>query len=65
MSVSSLLTAVEVAQMLGVHKKWVYRHASTAADPLRPVVPAVDLGGTIRFRRESIERFIDEQERRG
>ena len=57
-----LLTATEVAEICGVEKRWVYRHASTAESPLQPVIPAVNLGGVVRFRPETLLRFIEECE---
>jgi excisionase family DNA binding protein len=55
-----LLTVEQVAQMLGMSGAWVYQHSSGAR---RPLLPSVRLGRSIRFRRESLERFVAEMER--
>jgi excisionase family DNA binding protein len=51
-----LLTAEEVAVMLGVPKSWVY------AASRRGELPTVPLGRYKRFRPEAIEHWIQEQE---
>jgi excisionase family DNA binding protein len=53
---SRLLTASEVAEMLGVQTSWVY------AASRRGELPTVKLGRYRRYRREAIERWIEEQE---
>ena len=55
-----LLTVTEVAQRLSVSPAWVREHASGRR---RPVLPVVRLGKLIRFRRESVEEFIQACER--
>ena len=49
-----LLTAAEVASMLGVPTSWVYER--------RGVVPTVALGRYRRFREEAIERMLERLE---
>jgi excisionase family DNA binding protein len=51
-----LLTINEVAEWLGVSKAWVYDHATRK----KPFLPCVRFGELTRFRREEIERFIQE-----
>ena len=55
-----LLTINEVAEWLGVSKAWVYDHVTRK----RPSLPCVRFGELTRFRREEIERFIQEHARR-
>jgi excisionase family DNA binding protein len=52
-----LLTAAEVASLLGVPKSWVYERSRQG------VIPTVELGRYRRFREEAIARMIDELER--
>jgi excisionase family DNA binding protein len=54
--VSSLLTAQEVAALLGVPVSWVYMQTRSGR------VPTVKLGRYYRYRREAIEAWIVEQE---
>jgi excisionase family DNA binding protein len=54
-----LLTIKEVAEWLGVSNAWVYDHATRK----KPFLPCVRLGELTRFRREEIERFIQEHAR--
>jgi excisionase family DNA binding protein len=54
-----LLTAAEVASMLGVPRTWVYDHARAGR------IPTVPLGRYRRFRVEAIEAWVEELERRG
>lgn len=56
---SELLTAEEVARMLGVTTAWVYDQSR------RGTIPTVTLGRYRRYRRESIERWVVELEERG
>jgi excisionase family DNA binding protein len=51
-----LLTAEEVAEMLGMGVDWIYEQAR------RGRIPVVRLGRYLRFRRESIEKWLDENE---
>ena len=51
-----LMTPREVAGWLRVSVAWVLDHASRRA----PRLPSVKLGKAVRFRREDVERFIDE-----
>jgi excisionase family DNA binding protein len=53
---SRLLTINEVAEWLGVSRAWVYDHVSRK----KPFLPCVRFGEVTRFRREEIERFIQE-----
>lgn len=49
----SLLTAAEVAQMLGVPKSWVYKQSRKGR------IPTVTLGRYRRYRAEAITRWIE------
>ena len=51
-----LLTIADVAAWLGVSKSWVYDHTTRK----RPFLPCIRLGDMTRFRREDIEKFIEE-----
>jgi excisionase family DNA binding protein len=51
-----LLTADEVAELLGMTTSWVY------AASRKGELPTVKLGRYRRYRREAIERWIEEQE---
>ena len=48
----SLLTASEVAELLGVPKSWVYEQSRTGR------IPTVTLGRYRRYRREAIEEWL-------
>lgn len=56
-----LLTAEEVASMLGVSLRWVYQHSNGSR---RPKIPCIRIGEedsrrpSYRLRRASIEEFI-------
>lgn len=52
----SLLTAAEVAELLGVPVSWVYEQSR------RGGIPTVTLGRYRRFRREAIERWVEGME---
>lgn len=56
-SPSSLLTAGEVAELLGVPRSWVYEQSR------RGSMPTVTLGRYRRYRREAILQWISELER--
>src|SRR5262249_8867964 len=51
------LTAADVAEMLRVSEKSIYRWA--ARDP---TMPALRIGGTVRFRAERLERGLRDRE---
>ena len=53
----SLLTAAEVAEMLGVPTSWVYEQSRAGR------IPTVTLGRYRRYRREAIEEWLREIER--
>ncbi len=53
---SSLLTASDVADLLGVPESWVYEQSR------RGRIPTVTLGRYRRYRREAIEAWIAEIE---
>lgn len=57
MSTSLLLTADDLADLLGVHVQWVYKQVR------RGRIPHVKLGRSLRFRREAIDAWLKEQER--
>ena len=52
----SLLTASEVADLLGVLKSWVYEQSRAGR------IPTVTLGRYRRYRREAIEQWVDQLE---
>jgi len=54
-----LLTASEVAELLGVPKSWVYEQSRTGR------IPTVTLGRYRRYRREAIEAWLREIEHAG
>lgn len=54
---AQLLTAEDVADMLGIGKDWIY------AEVRANRIPHVRLGRYVRFRAESIEQWIRELER--
>ncbi len=49
---NSLLTAAEVAELLGVPASWVYEQAR------RGRIPTITLGRYRRFRRQAIEAWV-------
>jgi excisionase family DNA binding protein len=51
---SPLLSVAEAATYLGMSKDWVY-------DRLRSIVPHVKIGGSLKFRREDLDRYIASQ----
>lgn len=55
----NLLTASEVAELLGVPVSWVYEQSR------RRRIPTVTLGRYRRYRREAIEAWVDEIEATG
>jgi excisionase family DNA binding protein len=57
---SRLLGVKEVASWLGVSPAWVRSHANGNR---RPALPSVKLGGALRFRRESVQAFIEKYSR--
>jgi len=57
LAIQRLMTAEEVAGLLGVSRAWVLAHASGLR---RPELPSVKLGKAVRFRPESLEQFIQE-----
>jgi excisionase family DNA binding protein len=56
---TSLMTASEVAALLGVPATWVYEQARAGQ------IPTVPLGRYRRFRREAIEAWIERLEAAG
>jgi excisionase family DNA binding protein len=54
-----LLTAAEVADLLGVPKTWVYEQSRAGR------IPTVTLGRYRRYRREAIEQWLADLEKRG
>jgi excisionase family DNA binding protein len=52
----ALLTAGEVAQLLGVPRTWVYQQSRAGR------IPTVRLGRYRRYRQEAIERWLEELE---
>ena len=56
---SSLLTAAEIAELLGVPNSWVYQQSRAGR------IPTVRLGRYRRYRREAIEVWLREIEHAG
>jgi excisionase family DNA binding protein len=54
---SRLLEAEEVARYLGMRTDWVYREVRAGR------LPHIRLGRAVRFRRESIEAWLESRER--
>ena len=50
----SMMTARQVAELLGVHENWVYDHAASGE------LPSYKIGGTRRFDRSEIHGYIAE-----
>ena len=55
----SLLTADQVADLLGVPKSWVYEQSRCGR------IPTVTLGRYRRYRREAIEAWLEQLEAEG
>ena len=55
--IDGLFTGQEVADILKVSYEWVWEHATGRK---RPKLPCVRLGSMLRFRREDLARFIQE-----
>lgn len=55
----SLLTAQQVAELLGVPASWVYEQSRAGR------IPTVTLGRYRRYRREAIEAWVEEIEATG
>lgn len=55
---ASLLTAEEVAELLQVNRSWVYNAARQDA------IPHVRFGRYVRFRKQSIDAWLSERERK-
>ncbi len=55
----SLLTAEQVASVLGVPRSWVYEQSR------RGTIPTVTLGRYRRYRREAIEAWVADMEAGG
>jgi DNA binding domain, excisionase family len=53
-----LLTAPEVAEVLGVHVNSVWAAAKLRA------ISSISVGRSLRFRRQDIERWLEEHSRR-
>ena len=53
---SALLTAAEVAELLGVPASWVYEQSRLGR------IPTVTLGRYRRYRREAIEAWVEQLE---
>jgi excisionase family DNA binding protein len=53
--VEPMMTARQVAELLGVHENWVYDRAASGD------LPSYKLGGTRRFRPEEIEVWLTTQ----
>ena len=54
---TSLLTAADVAELLSVPKSWVYAQSRQGR------IPTVALGRYRRYRREAIDRWLEQIER--
>ncbi|MDQ3378707.1 MAG: helix-turn-helix domain-containing protein [Actinomycetota bacterium] len=54
----SMMTARQVAELLGVHENWVYDHAASGA------LPSYKIGGTRRFEPDELRGWIAEHRER-
>ena len=52
-----LLSVQEVAEQLGMGKSWVYNQIRSGE------LPSVQLGGTVKIKREDLERYIQSNRR--
>ena len=52
-----LLSVAEVSQWLGVSQSWVRAHGSHTK---RPHMPAIRMGGLLKFREEEVELWLQE-----
>lgn len=59
MSPDCLLTAAEVAELLSVSERWIREHTRGG------LLPHVRLGRYVRYRREAVLAWIEEQESGG
>ncbi len=55
----SMLTARQVAELLGVHENWVYDHAASGD------LPSYKIGGTRRFDPDELGHWVDEHRENG
>lgn len=55
----SMLTARQVAELLGVHENWVYDHAASGD------LPSYKIGGTRRFDPEELHDWIEQRRENG
>ena len=51
---SPLLSVKEAAAYLGMSKDWIYER-------LKSLIPHVKIGGTLKFRKEDLDRYIASQ----
>ena len=58
-ALESMLTARQVAELLGVHENWVYDHAASGD------LPSYKIGGTRRFDPEELDAWIEQQRENG
>lgn len=54
-----LLTASDVAELLAVPERWVREHTRGG------LIPHLRLGRYVRYRKDAVVRWLDEQERNG
>jgi excisionase family DNA binding protein len=55
----SMLTARQVAELLGVHENWVYDHAASGD------LPSYKIGGSRRFDRDQVDEWIEQHRENG
>lgn len=55
----SMLTARQVAELLGVHENWVYDHAASGD------LPSYKIGGSRRFDRVQVDEWIEQHRENG
>ena len=53
-----LLTIQQVCQLLGVGRSWVYQRINSGQ------IPSVQMGGTLRVKREDLQEYIAKHTRR-
>jgi predicted DNA-binding transcriptional regulator AlpA len=57
-----LLGASQAAKLLGISRKTLWNHTAKEDEPVADKIPAVRIGRVLRYRRETLERWILERE---
>jgi excisionase family DNA binding protein len=53
-----LLSVSEIGELLGMGRSWVYQQIKSGE------IPSVQLGGSVKVKREDLEEYIDSNHRR-